>query len=78
MPTIGDRVAGEIRDVLRAHPEYGQKRVTNALAGKGIEVDPYELRVFLRKRRQPVTNRQRWEESPLDPKTWRHPPTYYG
>jgi hypothetical protein len=76
--SIDDRVAEEIRKVLRAHPEYGQKRVANVLASNGIEVDPFELRLFLKKRRQPASNRQRWEESPLDPKTWRHPPTYYG
>jgi len=76
--TIDDRVAREILEIRRAHPDYGQKRVAKVLAGKAIEVDPFELRIFLKKRPKAWLDRQRWEESPLDSKTWRHqPPTYY-
>jgi transposase len=77
--TIDERVAQEIRTILQTHPDYRQKRLEAALATKGIEVDASELRRFLRTFGNSASGRsQHWAESPLDPLTWRHPPTRYG
>jgi hypothetical protein len=75
--SVDDHLVHQIKDILRAHPEYGHTRVARELAARGIGVELFRLRQLLKEIRRAPGGRQRWAESPLDPGTWRNPPPRY-